>query len=209
MVLQKRKHPKYRRSKNEFEKEQLKRAIKLKERQSLKESLYKLPKDLKILIYQMVVQSHMNEWSFNHMRNLRNSLLFISEKKETLNSVWFILDNDELKYYSKSLCSRNIDKRDKLGIVNIIIYNNMYEDIDIREYSNSPNTYWYHYKCRCKQCDKVRIVGMQNLSSYHKMKFGNIEWPVWSDQWIAKSSSQIRHDINMNRNIKRRSQSSV
>ena len=47
MPLQKKKHPRYRKKLTEKEKKQIKRIVKLKEKQNLQEILYSLPLDVK------------------------------------------------------------------------------------------------------------------------------------------------------------------
>jgi len=212
MVLQKKKHPKYRKPKTKDEKKQLKRAIKLKEKQSLDEILYKLPKDLKVYIFQLAIQSNMNEWLLTHQRGMPSTLSFINTTKGYIprndkHSSWLINTDtlsfsNEYQYWYRQKCIRNVKKRDQSGIISLSIPDNLYEEIDSRMWSNIPDVYWYHNDCRCSKCDKVRIIGYRNLSSYEKCKFSHIEWPVWSDQWNSKSLNQVRYEKNNLRNKK-------
>ena len=144
---------------------------------SFKEALYALPIHLKITIFQMAIKEHMKKWSYNHREGIRDSLLVLTGEKVMRDRVLICYLDDNIHYYCRSMCHRHVHS-DAL----VYIDDNLYEDIDIRELS--INNYWYHSKCRCMMCDKVRIAGFNSLPPLVKNKYQSINWPIWSDQWI-------------------------
>ena len=71
-------------------------------------------------------------------------------------------------------------------------------------WSNITDHYWVHEKCRCKMCDKIRLIGYKDLRDPKiKKKYRNIDWPIWSEQWRVKSESQVKYDKNIERRIVR------
>ena len=75
MVLQKKKHPRYRKKKTTEEKHSLGAAIRVKEKQSLNEMIYSLPLDVKNVIFQMAITNHLHEWSLNHQKKYQTVFL--------------------------------------------------------------------------------------------------------------------------------------
>ena len=73
------------------------------------------------------------------------------------------------------------------------------DDLRTREWTNKPGYYWYHDKCRCRKCDRVRFIGYQSLSILEKEKFDNINWDDESKQWKPKSKNQLKYERRMNR----------
>ena len=77
-MIQKKKHPKYRKPMSKQEKKKLKQAIQLKEKQNLKKILYSLPIDIKKKIYYFAVQSHIKDWSLQHKEKFSKIHSFIN-----------------------------------------------------------------------------------------------------------------------------------
>ena len=156
----------------------------------------------------------MNEWSFNHLVNIRKTFEFLMEKpliytKNNHNSCYKTMDGFLDKYHYKHLCQRNVRKNNQPGIISVYIDDSRPKFyIDHREWSNVPNKYWYHWKCRCMTCDRVRIRGIDNLTFTEKTQYSNIVWPVWSGQWnpgrITKSKEEIKYEKNIKRAVLRR-----
>lgn len=203
-MIQRKKHPKYRKPMSKENKNKMKKAIRLKEKQNLKEILYLLPLDLKKKIYYMSVQSNLSEWSFTHKYKFSNINLILQNNKNDDNGKWLRNENDDIFSY-RHICSRNVKKREQPGILSIYIPpNHIYEEIDYRMWSNRENYYWVHKKCRCKMCDKIRLIYYKNNpNESFKNKYQNIEWPIWSDQWLSKSKNQANYEKNIQRNIQR------
>ena len=77
MHLQRKKHPKYRKKKTDEEKKMLKRAIKLKDQQLLDGMLWSLPLDLKKVIFRLAIVTNMMEWSLDHQKKFRGTIMFL------------------------------------------------------------------------------------------------------------------------------------
>ena len=179
----------------------MKKAIRLKEKQNLKEILYSLPLDLKKKIYYMCVQSNLSKWSLMHKSKFANINLILQNNINDDNGKWLRNGNDNIFSY-RHICSRNVKKRGQPGILSIYIPpDHAYEEIDYRMWSNRENYYWVHTKCRCTMCDKIRLISYKNNS--FENKYQNIEWPIWSDQWLTKSKNQVNYEKNIQRNILR------
>ena len=213
-----------------------KEIIRIKKRnrfEMIKKNIYFLPLEIKIKIYQMAIQKHMYEWSFEHMKNNRKVLKFLTNtpsdySDENKYSCWNLViddnndDNDDNNdnndnndnyhsYYYKHICHRNVKKTGQPGIRSIYIDDNIDERIDYREWIGDADYYWYHDKCRCRDCDHVRVIGIGNLRLTERAKypeFSEIAWPGWSDQWfparITKSKEEIKYEKNIRRTIRRK-----
>ena len=203
-MFQRKKHPKYRKPMSKEEKNKIKQSIRLKEKQNLKKILYSLPLDLKKKIYYMAVQSHLSEWSLSHKLKYSDINLFFQEKEKDDSGMWLCIDEWDI-FSHKHICYRNVKKRGQPGIQSIYVPpNHIYEVIDGRMWANRDNYYWVHGKCRCRMCDQIRIIACKH--SYDNslvQKYQNIEWPIWSEQWISKSKNQVKYEKNILRNIQR------
>jgi hypothetical protein len=203
-MFQRKKHPKYRKPMSKEEKYKIKQSIRLKEKQNLKKILYSLPLDLKKKIYYMAVQSHLIEWSLSHKLNFSDINLVFQEKEKDDSGMWLCIDEWDI-FSHKHICYRNVKKRGQPGIQSIYVPPNPdYEIIDGREWANKDNYYWTHVKCRCKMCDQIRIIGCKHSFDNSLWKYQNIEWPIWSEQWITKSKNQVKYEKNILRNIQRK-----
>ena len=224
MVLQRKKHPRYRKKKNREENQSLKVAIQVKEKQSLSQMLYSLPLDVKNVIFQMAITSNLYEWSLNHQKKYqgtlrlfddihsecqvvdqkgRNKLFWISESSSAENSDLF--PSSGLYFKHTPLCQIRVKQSEQNGIKDVFIphippssqcYHRMWANID--------NRYWYHETCRCSTCDMVRIYGYDSLPASTQKKYTGITWNQTDKQWKAKSFKQMKYEKNLRRNEDRR-----
>lgn len=100
------------------------------------------------------------------------------------------------------LCQRKAKTSLQEGIKDLQLdrwFNILPEDIRTREWTNKPGYYWYHEKCRCRMCDRVRFIGYSSLTTSDKEMLDNIEWEDDSKQWNAKSKIQLRYEKNIQR----------
>ena len=210
-MIQRKKHPKYRKPMSKEEKNKLKIVIRIKEEQNLKKILYSLPIDVKKKIYYMAVQSHLTEWFLSHKLKFTDINLIIQNKKKTDNGQWLDIGNNNLIFPHKHICSRNVKINGQPGIKSIYVHpNHLYEVIDHRMWNNRNDYYWVHEKCRCRMCDIIRIISYKySLDNSLKLKYQNIEWPIWSDEWISKSKNQVKYEKNILRNIQRNIQRDI
>ena len=124
-----------------------KEIIRIKKRnrfEMIKKNIYSLPLEIKIKIYQMAIQKHMYEWSFEHMKNNRKVLKFLTNtpsdySDENKYSCWNLVidgnndddnnhnDNNDNNhsYYYKHICHRNVKKTGQPGIRSIYIDDNI------------------------------------------------------------------------------------
>ena len=140
MVLQRKKHPRYRKKKNREENQSLKVAIQVKEKQSLPQMLYSLPLDVKNVIFQMAIKSNLYEWSMNHQKKYqgtlrlfddihsecqvvdqkgRNKLFWISESSSAENSDLF--PSSGLYFKHTPLCQIRVKQSEQNGIKDVFI----------------------------------------------------------------------------------------
>lgn len=255
--IQKRKHPRYRKKKNDKEKKKMSLVVKNMEKKNFNKMLYSLPLDLKIKIFQMAVFANIIELGGKeHKKNFKKTVEFINpniynsktdsitiyddpflypiyHKRFDNNGFMFswyreswttckdrhlgwslqhnmyhlekledIID-PEFKIRFNPLCQRKVQTKSQEGIKDLRLNRRRWtvlpEDIRTREWSNKFGYYWYHEKCRCRKCDRVRYLGYSNLTISDKEKFDNIEWEDDSKQWNPKSKIQLRYEKNIQR----------
>ena len=217
MVLQKKKHPHYRKRITNTEKQQLREAIRLKERQSLKQKLYNLPLDLKVKIFSMAINNNLNIWKNLHMKPYLKTIsifddIHISSQEDVKgrNHLTWISDaagfaQEEVSFRHVHVCEHRASKPSQNHIVDVYIpYLPTLFPIIHRMWSNKVDYYWYHTTCRCKQCDMVRIKGYDYLPMKEKEKYKGIQWNADQDQWKAKSFQQMKYEKNRKREINRK-----
>ena len=102
----------------------------------------------------------------------------------------------------RPLCQRKSSLKTQSGIKDIKLDNilnqfpKLPKDLWSREWTNKSGYYWYHEKCRCRGCDRVRFIGHSYLSISDKEKFNNINWDNESKQWNPKSKNQLKYEKN-------------
>ena len=266
--IQRRKNPIFRKKKTSEEKKKMSLVVKDMEKKNFNEMLYSLPLNIKILIFQMAVYTHMVErGEKEHKKNFKKTVAFIDPNKYnsmtdhltetdpgyyTINTYaidyrrfddygnkfsWFresfwsckdrrrdwsekhnmyYLENieddiePEFRVRINPLCQRKVKASLQEGIKDLQLdrmhdaaypqpYQDIPEDIRTREWTNKSRYYWYHEKCRCLRCDRVRFLGYNSLSTADKEKFDNIEWDDDSKQWNAKSKIQLKYEKNIQR----------
>ena len=94
------------------------------------------------------------------------------------------------------LCERQVGRRSQNGIKAVFIENNQCKVIESREWLNIEGKFWYHYKCRCITCDRVRYEGRKKLHLKDREKFQDIEWDHSSSQWKTKSPLEKKYENN-------------
>ena len=197
-IKQKKKHPRYRNKLSLQEKKKLsviKGNVKLNK---LKKDIYRLPFDIKCKIFQMAMLTNISMWvmELRPKFGFVKQEFFDDEKgigyydnegfprhfihanckshigwERKVNS-WKSLDFWNLR--KKLPCKKNIRKgQGQRGIVSVYIdpWKVKPELIKYREYSNHDNYFWTHYKCRCYECDLIRVTSGG----------GHIEWASLKD----------------------------
>lgn len=222
MPLQKKKHPKYRKKKTEDERKRLRKAIQLKEQQSLKRKLYSLPLDVKKLIFRMTIQSHLNDWLDDHKVRFSQTISLIRGEKKDIkedergNRILRFKKlkgegyDDEIHFIHYPLCRKYVRKRGQPGIKDVYISpysSEMNTPISLRQWTNEDihDKYWYHTNCRCKLCDMVRICGYYSLNLKERRKFSRITLnrKKGIGTWNTKSLRQVKYEKDLHRRSKR------
>ena len=197
----------------------------LKQKEVL-DNLYSLPLDIKIKIYQMAMSTHLKEWTNDH-----KSISWSLRRKLNPNEaccadldIWNFIeledrintqDRDYYKYssYKNTVCSTivryhvydnleeyKIDDDDELQEY----YNEGYfDDIFSHEWSNKKKHYWTHKKCRCFDCDLVRITYCKNKRDMVKEtpeeqkirnKYKDITVNLYKKRWKIKTEQQVKKE---------------
>jgi len=94
------------------------------------------------------------------------------------------------------LCERQVGRESQNGIKGVFIENNQCKEIEYREWLNIEGKYWYHEKCRCITCDRVRYEGRNKLQIKDREKFHDILWDHSSSQWKTKSPLEKKYENN-------------
>ena len=97
---------------------------------------------------------------------------------------------------NNKLCERQVERMSQNGIKAVFIENNQCKEIKFREWDNIRGKYWYHEKCRCITCDRVRYEGRNKLHLKDREKIKDIVWEVTSSQWKTKSPLEKKYENN-------------
>ena len=223
--IQKKKHPRYRNKLTTEEKEKLalvKNNIKLNK---LKKDIYRLPFDIKCKIFQMAMLSNISIWVIE----LRPKFGIVQMEFYDRNKGIGYYDNNGFPQYFthantkshigwerkinswKSLdfwnirnqlpCNKNVETAIQRGIISVYISPGKEKPglVKYREFNNTPNHFWTHYKCRCYECDLIRVVS----------DGGHIEWstirnfeegPIRDIKYIKNYSKHKYRGITMDPN---------
>ena len=97
---------------------------------------------------------------------------------------------------NNKLCERQVGRKSQNGIKSVFIENNQCKGLEYREWENIRGKFWYHEKCRCITCDRVRYVGRKGLALKEREKFQDIVWDPTSSQWKTKSPLEKKYENN-------------
>jgi hypothetical protein len=220
--IQKKKHPKYRNKLTEKEKTKLaliKNKIKL---DKLKKDIYRLPFDIKCKIFQMAMLTHISMW----LMDLRPKFGFVKQEFfDSAKGLGYYDDNGFPQYFTfanykshtgkintwKSLdfwnirnrlpCNKNVKTNEQRGIISVYISPDKEkpELVKYREFSNTPNHFWTHYKCRCYECDLIRVTsegGHLKWSSIREFEEGHIRDKKYIKNYSKHKFKGITMDPN-------------
>ena len=224
-LIQKKKHPKYRNKLTEEDKKKLsvvKNNVKLNK---LKKDIYRLPFDIKCKIFQMAMLSHISIW----VMELRPKFGFVKMEFYDKNKGIGYYDGNGFPQYFihanckshngwerkvnswKSLdfwnirnqlpCNKNVVTAIQRGIISVYISPDKEKPglVKYREFKNTPNHFWTHYKCRCYECDLIRVTsdgGHIAWSSIREFEEGHIR----DKKYIKNYSKHNYRGITMDPN---------
>ena len=223
--IQKKKHPKYRNKLSPQEKKKLalvKNNIKL---DKLKKDIYRLPFDIKCKIFQMAMLTHISMW----VMELRPKFGFVKTEFYDMNKgIGYYDDNGFPHHFThansksnigwerkvntwKSLdfwnirnrlpCNKNVKTSEQKGIISVYISpdKDKTELVKYREFCNNPNYFWTHYKCRCYECDLIRVTsdgGHLKWSGIREYEEGNIRDKKYNRNYSKHKFRGITMDAN-------------
>lgn len=222
---QKKKHPKYRKKLSQKEKKRLSLIKDNVRIINLKKDIYRLPFDIKCKIFQIAMLTHISMW----VMDLRPKFGFVKQEFfDRDKGIGYYDDNGfpqhflhanskshigwERKVNSwKSLdfwnirkrlpCNKNVKTGEQRGIISVYISpdKGKPELVKYREFSNTPNHFWTHYKCRCYECDLIRVTsdeGHLNWSSIKEFEEGSIRDKKYNRNYSKHKFKGITMDPN-------------
>ena len=177
-------------------------------------ALYGLPLDIKIRIFQMAINEHMDEWKLEHLSQFASPLYdIIWMGRCHINFSSSINEMNQWNYFDDVFTSKKIKLCDYVNILNdhsdvlirekVTIYeieNNVYDEIYIRGILDKPNQYWAANKCRCFKCDLVRLayrldnLWMKSLCPTINKKYARINYTTGNKQWKTMTVSQMKRE---------------
>jgi hypothetical protein len=174
-MIQKRVSKRFRKKMSSEAKKRQTDIIKETKDNSLNNLLYSLPLELKIKIFQMSVQSNLEQWLRDHKGNFKGSLDFLDStinfgytelKGEHRDGFWVWYEEDGLvtredlekhedgRYFQHSTLCDKIDGYDEVYLP----HPQDNHEFWMREWRDQVDTYWYCEDCRCFKCDQVKAA---------------------------------------------------
>ena len=164
--------------KNKHLKEKSKRFKEYKKKKSytnLKNDIKTLPVEIQILIYIMTI-SGANTDNFNyHKSKFYKTLKCLNvhfgdkTKIETKDGVWYNRSNGKYVDYSfrNNICEQLVCKDQTKLLAIRCTDQQMYSalhNFELPTHRNYRDTgsFWFHEKCRCKDCDKIKLYALKN-----------------------------------------------
>ena len=174
--------------KNQHLKEKSKRFKEYKKKKSyknLKNDIKTLPREIQMMIFMMTLSS-VNSDNFNYhkpkfyktLKNLNVEFNYRSRIK-TKEGIWYNYGGDISYSFKNNICERFADK-DQTRLLEISCTDEqLYSALHNYELPNSRNyldsgKFWFHEKCRCKNCDKIKLYAIKNnkiIKQLHKYEY--------------------------------------
>ena len=193
--------------KNKHLKEKSKRFKEYKKKKSynnLENDIKNLPKEIQMMIFMMTI-SAANSDNFNyHKPKFYKTLKCLNihfdnkTKIETKEGVWYNNNNGEYVDYSfrNNICERLVDKNQTKLLEICCTDQQMYSALHNLELPTSRNyldsgTFWFHDKCRCKHCDKIKLYALKNekiIRQTHKY-----EYDLYKNEGTTHSISGMKY----------------
>jgi hypothetical protein len=163
--------------KNKHLKEKSKRFKEYKKKKSytnLKNDIKNLPQEIQMLIF-MITISAANSDNFNyHKPKFYKTLKCLNihfdnkTKIETKDGVWYNNNGDYVDYsFKNNICERLVIKDQTKLLAIRCTDQQMYSalhNFELPTHRNYRDTgsFWFHEKCRCKDCDKIKLYALKN-----------------------------------------------
>ena len=152
----------------------------------LKNNIKNLPPDIQLMIFMMAISSA-NSDNFNYHRPKFSKTLkclnvhFDNKTKiETKEGIWYNNGGEYVDYsFRNNICERLVHKSQTKLLEIRCTDQQMYSALHNFELPTSRNyldsgTFWFHDKCRCKYCDKIKLYGLKNdkiIRQTHKYEY--------------------------------------
>ena len=108
---------------------------------------------LNFKIHKTIFHDSLNNFKLDHY-NLTEEI-----KKD---GKWYKSSNLSVKYYpNNNICKKDVHTEYQENTSSVELDLDTVSDFNVpsyRKFSNTDNTYWFHHKCRCSDCDKVKIA---------------------------------------------------
>lgn len=192
--------------KNKHLKEKSKRYKEYKKKKSfnnLKNDIKNLPREVQMMIFMMTISAS-NSDNFNyHKPKLYKTLKCLNvhfnnkTKIETKEGVWYNNNGEYVEYsFRNNICERLVDKNQTKLLEICCTDQQMYSAIHNSELPTSRNyldsgTFWFHDKCRCKYCDKIKLYALKNnkvIRQTHKY-----EYDLYKNEGTTHSISGMKY----------------
>ena len=182
--------------KNKHLKEKSKRFKEYKKKISynnLKNDIKNLPREIQMLIFMMTISAS-NSDNFNyHKPKFYKTLKCINinfdnkDKIKLNNGTWYKKDNGTIYYSFENICDKLVDY-DQDNLLEIELTDQqltsavLQHDIPHLRLYDETNCLWFHEKCRCQDCDKIKCYLTKNnikiyqYSSYEYDKTKNMKY---------------------------------
>ena len=190
--------------KNKHLKEKSKKFKEYKKKKSytnLKNDIKNLPRGLQMMIFMKTISS-VNSDNFNYhkpkfYKTLQQFNLNFEDKDRIKldNGTWYKGDtgrfDGHVQYSFKNICNKLVDyDQDKLLEITLTEQqlNNAIINHDLRPFRvyNNTNCLWFHEKCRCLECDKIKCYLTRN----------NIKMYQWESYEYDKTNSMEHYSIS-------------
>ena len=219
-------------------KEQLKKFKKQREKLFLPDKIKNLSHDLQKIIYRITISNHNKVWFNEHRSNFKCNIkhfqidlnIFINRNSkkgywvsdpDIVNKNTTIIHKVPVYKNKVRLCNQKIDECQQCMLTAYFTR----EEIEkfnlpfLHEYKNSNGTFWFHEKCRCNCCDRIKIACLQSNTIFYKTEkkeYGSLQkknnyfdyrgWPHNIKEgmsgeggftYIEYEDSKIRHDFHV------------
>ncbi len=181
-------------------KEQFKKFKKQREKLFLPEKIKNLPHDLQKIIYFIVLSKYNKQWfnehrskftsNINHFQVDLNRFINRNSKRsywlgdpDLVNKNTSIIEKVPVYKNQERLCNKKIDKCQQFMLTAFFTSEEKekFNLPKLHEYKNSKGTFWFHEKCRCNCCDRIKIACLQTKTIFYKTEkkeYGSLQKKV-------------------------------
>ena len=165
---------------------------------NLPDNVKNLPPDIQMIIFMMVISASNSDNFRYHKSKFTNSLNYFNLNfNNELNikkndGVWFNY-TDYIHYNFRNNICQKLVKKDQQKLLQIklsdheILFADNKQLPEHRNYANTA-TFWFHEKCRCKCCDKIKMYAIKNKNYIYQYS-EEIEYSYKADKTRISTTS--------------------